>query len=71
LRTSVFWALKDTAVRGLWVIYLAKLTPVSQRFELMLLVRETNTEVVGFYKHLGFETVPRVTMQKWLEKGHD
>jgi ribosomal protein S18 acetylase RimI-like enzyme len=37
--------------------------------KLMLLVRETNTEVVDFYKHLGFETIPRVIMQKWLEKG--
>ena len=37
----------------------------------MLLVRETNTQVVDFYKHLGFETVPRVVMQKWLEEDHD
>ncbi len=39
--------------------------------KVMLLVRETNTQVVDFYKHLGFETVPRVTMQKWLEDGHE
>jgi ribosomal protein S18 acetylase RimI-like enzyme len=38
--------------------------------KVMLLVRETNTRVVDFYKHLGFETVPRVIMQKWLEDGH-
>jgi ribosomal protein S18 acetylase RimI-like enzyme len=34
--------------------------------KVMLLVRETNTQVVGFYKRLGFETIPRVIMQKWL-----
>jgi ribosomal protein S18 acetylase RimI-like enzyme len=32
-----------------------------------LLVRETNTKVVGFYEHLGFEVAPRVVMSKWLE----
>src|ERR1700677_2213896 len=37
--------------------------------KVMLLVRETNTQVVDFYKHLGFEAIPRVIMQKWLEKG--
>jgi ribosomal protein S18 acetylase RimI-like enzyme len=31
-----------------------------------LLVRETNTKVVGFYEHLGFEVAPRVVMSKWL-----
>ena len=31
-----------------------------------LLVRETNTEVVAFYEHLGFETAPRTVMGKWL-----
>jgi len=39
--------------------------------KVLLLVRETNTQVVDFYKHLGFETIPRVIMQKWLEEGHD
>jgi ribosomal protein S18 acetylase RimI-like enzyme len=34
-----------------------------------LLVRETNTKVVSFYEHLGFEVAPRVIMGKWLE--HD
>ena len=38
--------------------------------KVMLLVRETNTQVVDFYKHLGFEAIPRVIMQKWLEDGH-
>ena len=32
-----------------------------------LLVRETNTQVVSFYEHLGFETAPRVVMSKWLK----
>jgi ribosomal protein S18 acetylase RimI-like enzyme len=39
--------------------------------KVMLLVRETNTQVVEFYTHLGFEPAPRVVMQKWLEEGDD
>ena len=35
--------------------------------KVQLLVRETNTKVLGFYKHLGFETAPRIVMGKWLE----
>jgi ribosomal protein S18 acetylase RimI-like enzyme len=31
-----------------------------------LLVRETNTKVVSFYEHLGYEVAPRVVMGKWL-----
>ncbi len=31
-----------------------------------LLVRETNTAVVGFYESLGFEVAPRVVMARWL-----
>jgi ribosomal protein S18 acetylase RimI-like enzyme len=31
-----------------------------------LLVRETNTKVVSFYEHLGFEVAPRVVMARWL-----
>lgn len=31
-----------------------------------LLVRETNTRVVAFYEHLGFEVAPRTLMAKWL-----
>jgi ribosomal protein S18 acetylase RimI-like enzyme len=34
--------------------------------KVQLLVRETNTQVVGFYEHLGFEVTPRVVMAKWL-----
>jgi ribosomal protein S18 acetylase RimI-like enzyme len=33
-----------------------------------LLIRETNTGVVGFYERLGFELAPRVVMSKWLRK---
>jgi ribosomal protein S18 acetylase RimI-like enzyme len=33
-----------------------------------LLVRETNTKVVAFYEHLGFEVTPRVVMAKWLRQ---
>jgi ribosomal protein S18 acetylase RimI-like enzyme len=36
--------------------------------KVQLLVRETNTRVVGFYGHLGFEVAPRVVMSRWLEK---
>ena len=39
--------------------------------KVLLMVRETNTQVVDFYERLGFETIPRVIMQKWLEEGHD
>ena len=31
-----------------------------------LLVRETNTKVVSFYEHIGYEVAPRVVMSKWL-----
>ena len=31
-----------------------------------LLVRETNTKMVSFYEHLGFEVAPRVILGKWL-----
>jgi ribosomal protein S18 acetylase RimI-like enzyme len=31
-----------------------------------LLIRETNTNVIGFYEHLGFERTPRIVMGKWL-----
>lgn len=34
--------------------------------KVQLLVRETNTQVVGFYERLGFEVAPRVIMSKWL-----
>lgn len=36
--------------------------------KVQLLVRETNTEVVGFYEHLGFEIAPRVVMARWLKE---
>ena len=39
--------------------------------KMMLMVRETNTPVVDFYKRLGFETAPRIVMQMWLEHGHE
>jgi ribosomal protein S18 acetylase RimI-like enzyme len=34
--------------------------------KVQLMVRETNTKVVSFYEHLGFEVSPRVLMAKWL-----
>jgi ribosomal protein S18 acetylase RimI-like enzyme len=36
--------------------------------KVQLLVRETNTKVVGFYERLGFEVAPRVVMAKWLKE---
>ena len=36
--------------------------------KVQLLVRETNTKVVSFYEHLGFEVTPRVVMSRWLGK---
>jgi ribosomal protein S18 acetylase RimI-like enzyme len=36
--------------------------------KLQLMVRDTNTQVVGFYENLGFEVAPRVVMSKWLVK---
>jgi ribosomal protein S18 acetylase RimI-like enzyme len=35
--------------------------------KVQLLVRETNTKVVAFYEHLGFEIAPRIVMSKWLD----
>ena len=34
--------------------------------KVQLLVRDTNTKVVSFYEHLGFEVAPRVVMSRWL-----
>src|ERR1700733_9877505 len=36
--------------------------------KVQLLVRETNTKVVSFYEHLGFEVAPRVVMSRWLRE---
>jgi ribosomal protein S18 acetylase RimI-like enzyme len=36
--------------------------------KVQLMIRETNTEVAAFYERVGFETAPRIVMQKWLEK---
>jgi ribosomal protein S18 acetylase RimI-like enzyme len=33
-----------------------------------LLIRESNTQAVSFYEHLGFEPAPRVVMGKWLNR---
>jgi len=35
--------------------------------KVMLLVRETNTQIIDFYNHIGFESIPRIVMQKWLQ----
>lgn len=34
--------------------------------KVQLLVRETNTKVISFYEHLGFDVAPRAVMAKWL-----
>ena len=36
-----------------------------------LLVRDTNTAVIGFYERLGFEVAPRVVMSRWLGTQED
>ena len=36
--------------------------------KVQLLVRETNTQVVGFYDSLEYETTPRTVMARWLVK---
>ena len=36
--------------------------------KVLLLIRESNTDVVNFYSQIGFEVIPRVVMQKWLSK---
>ena len=33
-----------------------------------LMVREANAEVTGFYKRLGFESMPRIALSKWLNQ---
>ncbi len=38
--------------------------------KVMLLVRETNSKVVGFYGRNGYEAIPRTIMQKWLTPQH-
>jgi ribosomal protein S18 acetylase RimI-like enzyme len=35
--------------------------------KLQLMVRETNAQVIAFYERIGFETVPRTVLQKWLK----
>jgi ribosomal protein S18 acetylase RimI-like enzyme len=32
-----------------------------------LMIRETNTQVRGFYEAVGWEAIPRTVMQKWLK----
>ena len=34
--------------------------------KVMLLVRDTNRQAVDFYNRIGFETISRVVMQKWM-----
>jgi ribosomal protein S18 acetylase RimI-like enzyme len=34
--------------------------------KVQLMVRTTNTTVVPFYEHLGYEDAPRIVMSKWL-----
>lgn len=36
--------------------------------KIMLMVRETNTAVEGFYHAIGYETAPRIVLQKWLKR---
>jgi ribosomal protein S18 acetylase RimI-like enzyme len=36
--------------------------------KVQLMVRTTNTTVVPFYEHLGYEDAPRIIMSKWLNQ---
>jgi ribosomal protein S18 acetylase RimI-like enzyme len=36
--------------------------------KVQLMVRPTNTAVVSFYDHLGYEDMPRILMSKWLDE---
>lgn len=36
--------------------------------KVMLMIREDNEAVRGFYEHLGYEVEPRVTMSRWLNR---
>lgn len=36
----------------------------------MLMIRETNKKVVGFYERLGYAVEERVVMARWLKKPH-
>lgn len=35
--------------------------------KVQLMVRPTNTKVLGFYEHLGYERSPVTVMQRWLD----
>ncbi|WP_439817370.1 GNAT family acetyltransferase [Zavarzinia sp. CC-PAN008] len=37
--------------------------------KVQLMVRPTNTQVMGFYETLGYEETPRVVMARWLDSG--
>lgn len=39
--------------------------------KVQLLVRETNTAVIGFYETLNYEIAPRTVMSKWLSAPQD
>jgi ribosomal protein S18 acetylase RimI-like enzyme len=36
----------------------------------MLMIRETNRQVIGFYERLGYAVEGRVVMARWLKKPH-
>ncbi len=70
-RGWLYYVAADPAARGLGVgqrMVQAGEDWLRQRgvVKVQLLVRETNTKVVGFYEHIGFEVTPRVLMSKWL-----
>lgn len=70
-RGWLYYVAADKRVRGIGIgkrmMQVAKEWLRERRVgKVQLLVRETNTNVVGFYEHLGFEAAPRVIMGKWL-----
>ena len=68
----ITWPLTPIIANRDWTLYDRSCRAVAEWLKergvvkVMLLVRETNTQVIEFYEHLGFETIPRVIMQKWL-----
>jgi len=70
-RGWLYYVAADPSCRGVGVgrqMVEADETWLRQRgiVKAQLLVRETNTKVVSFYEHLGFEVTPRTVMAKWL-----
>ena len=54
--------------RGPGMVQMQRIGSANGGVKVQLVVRETNTKVVSFYEHLGFEVAQRVVMSRWLGK---